>query len=51
MWFAVFLAVQATAIRFWEEPHLARRFGGEYLDYRRHVSRWIPRLSAWTPTE
>jgi protein-S-isoprenylcysteine O-methyltransferase Ste14 len=51
LWFAIFLTVQATAIRLWEEPHLARRFGGEYLDYRRNVPRWIPRLSAWPPSE
>lgn len=48
-WFAIFVAFQAIAIRFWEEPHLVRRFGGEYLDYRQNVPRWIPRLSAWRP--
>ncbi|OBG20605.1 isoprenylcysteine carboxylmethyltransferase family protein [Mycobacterium sp. 852002-51057_SCH5723018] len=49
-WFAIFLAFQATAIRFWEEPHLVQRYGREYVDYRRNVPRWIPRLSAWDPT-
>jgi protein-S-isoprenylcysteine O-methyltransferase Ste14 len=49
LWFAVFLTFQATAIRFWEEPHLIRRFGDEYINYRRHVPRWIPRVSAWQP--
>jgi protein-S-isoprenylcysteine O-methyltransferase Ste14 len=48
-WFATFLVFQATAIRFWEEPHLAERYGSEYLDYRRNVPRWIPRISAWQP--
>jgi protein-S-isoprenylcysteine O-methyltransferase Ste14 len=46
-WFAIFLAFQATVIPFWEEPHLVKRFGGEYVDYRRNVPRWIPRISAW----
>jgi protein-S-isoprenylcysteine O-methyltransferase Ste14 len=30
-----------------EEPGLKRRLGGSYLEYARHVSRWIPRLSPW----
>ncbi|OBI17527.1 RemK protein [Mycobacterium sp. E2327] len=48
-WFAIFFAFQATAIRFWEEPHLVGRHGDEYLAYRRNVPRWIPRISAWDP--
>jgi protein-S-isoprenylcysteine O-methyltransferase Ste14 len=47
LWFAIFLTFQLTAIRFWEEPHLTQRFGSEYVDYRRNVPRWIPRVSAW----
>jgi len=47
VWFAIFLAFQATAIRFWEEPHLVRRYGDEYVEFRRNVPRWIPRISAW----
>jgi protein-S-isoprenylcysteine O-methyltransferase Ste14 len=46
-WFAIFLTFQLIAIRFWEEPHLVRRYAGEYLDYQRNVPRWIPRVSAW----
>jgi protein-S-isoprenylcysteine O-methyltransferase Ste14 len=49
LWFAIFLTFQATAIRFWEEPHLTDRHGSEYVDYRRNVPRWIPRISAWDP--
>ncbi|MDT5143854.1 MAG: hypothetical protein QOI79_3217, partial [Mycobacterium sp.] len=37
-------------IRFWEEPHLAERYGSAYLDYRGNVPRWIPRIAAWAPT-
>jgi protein-S-isoprenylcysteine O-methyltransferase Ste14 len=49
LWFAVFGTVQATVIRFWEEPHLTRKFGHDYVRYCRHVPRWIPRISAWQP--
>ena len=51
LWFAIFFTVQVIAIRFWEEPHLVRRFGSEYVDYRRNVPRWIPRISAWQQSE
>ena len=27
----------------YEEPHLARRFGGDYAEYRARVGRWFPR--------
>ncbi len=47
LWFAVFFAFIATAIRFWEEPHLLERYGREYADYQRNVPSWIPRISAW----
>jgi protein-S-isoprenylcysteine O-methyltransferase Ste14 len=49
LWFAIFLTFQAIAIRFWEEPHLAQRYGNEYLNYRQNVPRWVPRISAWNP--
>ena len=49
LWFAIFLTFQLLAIRFWEEPHLARRYGSDYLIYRQNIPRWIPRISAWTP--
>ena len=49
VWFAIFLTFQATAIRFWEEPHLVKRYGNEYVNYRSNVPRWIPRISAWDP--
>jgi protein-S-isoprenylcysteine O-methyltransferase Ste14 len=50
LWFAIFLTFQLIAIRFWEEPHLAQRYGSDYLIYRQNVPRWIPRVSAWTPS-
>lgn len=49
-WFALFFTATLIAIRAVEEPHLRRRFGGDYDEYRRHVPRWIPRLTAWVPS-
>lgn len=46
-WFALFFTATAVAVRAVEEPHLSRRFGTDYDTYRRHVPRWIPRLTAW----
>jgi protein-S-isoprenylcysteine O-methyltransferase Ste14 len=46
-WFAIFFAVLGTVIRFWEEPHLVQRYGAEYVEYRRNVPAWIPRMSPW----
>ena len=32
---------------FHEEPTLARRYGEQYVRFKRHVPRWLPRLTAW----
>jgi protein-S-isoprenylcysteine O-methyltransferase Ste14 len=34
-------------VRFYEEPHLMRRFRAEYELYQRNVPRWIPRITPW----
>lgn len=56
MWFAS-IAVLIYAAIVWasftafvmlhEEPTLTRTFGEEYVLYRAHVRRWIPRLIPW----
>lgn len=43
--------VGAAAVRFYEEPRLARRFGAEYQQYRHAVPAWIPRIHPWTPPQ
>jgi protein-S-isoprenylcysteine O-methyltransferase Ste14 len=43
--------IGAAAVRFYEEPTLARKFGAEYQDYRRAVRAWIPRLHPWAPAQ
>jgi len=41
---AVFLALSAAFVHWYEEPHLTRLFGAEYEAYRRAVPAWWPRL-------
>jgi protein-S-isoprenylcysteine O-methyltransferase Ste14 len=41
---ALFLAVTAAFVRFYEEPALRRQFGDQYEAYRRAVPGWWPRL-------
>jgi protein-S-isoprenylcysteine O-methyltransferase Ste14 len=43
---AVALAVHLFVI-FYEEPVLREKFGGDYDDCCRNVSRWWPRLRGW----
>lgn len=47
-WFAFFAVLNALHIPVIEEPGLERRFGQDYIRYRRNVPRWMPRLRPWT---
>src|SRR5262249_45533429 len=46
-------ATSALANALWpplrEGPGRVRRFGDEYVEYRRAVPRWTPRRTPWTP--
>jgi protein-S-isoprenylcysteine O-methyltransferase Ste14 len=44
----VFGAVNAVYIPLYEEPRLRGRFGAAYVEYCRHVPRFIPRLRPWS---
>jgi protein-S-isoprenylcysteine O-methyltransferase Ste14 len=44
---ALFMAVVAAFVRWYEEPALTERFGDEYAAYRRAVPPWHPRLQRW----
>jgi protein-S-isoprenylcysteine O-methyltransferase Ste14 len=48
-WAAAFLAMNLVHIPFIEERRLVARFGEPYRDYCRHVRRFVPRLTPWTP--
>jgi protein-S-isoprenylcysteine O-methyltransferase Ste14 len=41
-WLAVVAALNAVYMPLVEEPGLERRFGDDYLRYRRAVPRWVP---------
>jgi len=44
---AVFSALVAAFVHWYEEPTLARSFGEQYEEYRREVPRWWPRRRPW----
>lgn len=44
--FAVWLAFHIFIV-WYEEPTLSRQFGLSYDEFRKHVPRWIPRLTPW----
>jgi protein-S-isoprenylcysteine O-methyltransferase Ste14 len=50
-WFVVAFAINHVYFIAFEEPGLVERFGEEYLEYKKNVPRWIPRLRPWKPEE
>jgi protein-S-isoprenylcysteine O-methyltransferase Ste14 len=44
IWFLLFLGVNHVYFIYSEEPGLVKRFGEDYIVYKRNVPRWIPRL-------
>ncbi|OLS22269.1 MAG: hypothetical protein HeimC3_31460 [Candidatus Heimdallarchaeota archaeon LC_3] len=47
LWLIFLFIVIHLYFVFLEEPELIKRFGEDYLLYKKNVSRWIPRLSPW----
>ena len=45
----LFLGINLLYIPLLEEPQIEARFGDEYRRYRRHVSRFLPRVRSWHP--
>ena len=47
-WTVVFFLGNSIYLPKYEERDLAKRFGDPYLEYKKHVRRWVPRLSPWS---
>lgn len=46
----LFFLINTAYFIFSEEPGLEKRFGVEYVEYKKNVPRWIPRLTPWRPS-
>jgi protein-S-isoprenylcysteine O-methyltransferase Ste14 len=51
MWLLVFFLLNCIYFPLFEERSLEKRFGADYQEYKKHVPRWIPRLSPWAQPE
>ncbi|TFG31430.1 isoprenylcysteine carboxylmethyltransferase family protein [Candidatus Thorarchaeota archaeon] len=49
LWSFVFFIVNHFYFIFSEEPGLQKRFGEDYLRYKKNVPRWIPQRNPWNP--
>ncbi len=47
LWAVAFLLINCIYFPVFEEPVLERRFGDAYRHYKRHVPRWLPRLTPY----
>ncbi len=50
-WMLIFFLGNAVYFPLVEEKGLEKRFGDDYLKYKAHVPRWIPRLRVWKDSE
>ena len=52
MCFAIaFVPIKTWYFIYVEEPGLVQKFGSEYVEYKQHVPRWIPALTAYNASE
>jgi len=47
IWAGTFFVVNTIYFILFEEPNLEQRFGNDYQEYKRNVSRWLPRLTPY----
>ncbi|MFC0773481.1 methyltransferase family protein [Terrimonas alba] len=47
----IFFVVNTVYFVLKEEPDLYKRFGEEYLVYKKNVPRWIPKLKPYKPPQ
>jgi protein-S-isoprenylcysteine O-methyltransferase Ste14 len=46
-WFLCFILGNTVYFILSEEPGLEKRFGEDYVEYKKNVPRWIPRIKPW----
>lgn len=51
LWMIIFHLANVVYFPLFEERSLEKRFGADYLEYKKHVPRWLPRLTPWYPPE
>ena len=51
IWAVFFFTLNTFYFVFSEEPQLESRFGDAYVEYKRRVSRWIPRITPYSGSE
>lgn len=44
LWALIFFMINHAYFIVFEEPGLEKRFGKEYMEYKKNVPRWIPRI-------
>jgi len=47
IYWLVVAAIMHLFVVFYEEGTLARRYGGEFSEFKKMVPRWLPRLTPW----
>ena len=47
---ALNIVINTVYFIFFEEPGLEKRFGEQYIEYKKNVPRWIPRWKPWQPS-
>jgi protein-S-isoprenylcysteine O-methyltransferase Ste14 len=51
VWSGEFFLINIIYFIIYEEPNLEKRFGDEYREYKKNVSRWLPRLTPYHPEQ
>ncbi len=47
IWAGCFFLINTIYFLISEEPALERKFGDDYKQYKKHVSRWLPRITPY----
>lgn len=51
LWAGTFFIINTIYFILYEEPDLEKKFGDEYREYKKNVSRWLPRFTPYYPEQ